>query len=110
MEKFVRREAAKLKIGDIVARFDHATGERRTQGVAHVSSMLGCYPKIRIGITIVWPRKETVRVFAVKPTEEFMVKARTTCGAHVCDSCMIERDANRMVICKAHWNAWEMVA
>lgn len=115
VEKFVRRAASQLKIGDEVRRFSHAVGKRKTQGIARITDIWSPAQKIsgwqlRVEITITWPWKNVVRVIGSNPDSEFMVKGAGICGAHVCDACMIERDGNRMLICKAHWNAWELVA
>lgn len=46
----------------------------------------------------------------VKLESEIMSLGRRHCGKRVCDACMIERDPNRMVLCRDHWFAWEKVA
>lgn len=113
VEGFVRRPAKELKIGDEVRRFSHAMGKRRTRGVAivtHIQDYSRYLGVVRVVISITWPWKVAKRSVSVSPNSEFMVKGIGHCGAHVCDACMIERDADRMVICKNHWQAWEMVA
>lgn len=115
VEKFVTRPASQLKIGDEVRRFSHALGKRKTQGIARITDVWSPAQKLsgwqlRVEITITWPWKTAVRVIAADPNGEFMVKGNSNCGAHVCDACMIERDTDKMVICRTHWNAWELVA
>jgi hypothetical protein len=106
VEEFRARRARDLRLGDIICR----KSRKRSRGIATVTAITRRTSlSILIELTIAWPWKTRTRIIDVRADWSILVKSVAACANHICDGCMIERDPERMVICRDHWFAWEKV-
>ena len=107
VDRFIPKKAKALQVGDVVCRMSR----KKSAGVATIANATRRTSlSILIELSIKWPWKTRTRLLDVRAEANFLVKTSTVCGNHMCDKCMIERDANRMTVCRNHWMAWESVA
>lgn len=107
----------KVSVGDVIRRESDLTFELvRGQLVGRPSSrrkhsarvlQVGFLGRIVIRIT---DGRGAFREKSIFPWKGAWILTASPCGNRVCDACMVERDPERMVICSAHWTAWEQIA
>jgi hypothetical protein len=108
VERFVPTPLPLVKVGDEVRK----ASAKKSQGIARVDAVrvLEFLGIVFVRLLIVWPWKTQTRRFKEPADNTMLVKRVIVCGTPVCDACMIERDPEKMVLCRDHWHAWESVA
>lgn len=136
VEKFVSVRASSLAVGDTVRRREERQPPRSVAKVAFLKQLSASCIAITLAIQTpdslrrssgekrlgpleleadgaallgAW-RADRFRQIVVAAQGSIRALRMAACGARVCDACMVERDPNRMVICRSHWDAWEKVA